>query len=181
MTTSTDRGLLAELDGHDVLAGRASRHGLTLLTRQQRSWPGRSGEQRGQEPGERRPGSRLIATGAVLLFLLGLGLLAVSFAAQYQYVLNERHQHIASLIEAGALDVGMIIFALLAMGLGRAGKPAKIERAAVVACAAGLGPDELRPGRGRGLALGPRLDDAASVPGVRGGPGRADHPAARPR
>lgn len=137
MTTSTDRGLLTELDGHDVLAGRASRHGLTLLTRQRRSWPGRSGEYRGQEPGERRPGSRLIATGAVLLFLLGLGLLAVSFAAQYQYVLNERHQHIASLIEAGALDVGMIIFALLAMGLARAGKPAKIERAAVVACAAG--------------------------------------------
>jgi hypothetical protein len=137
MTTSTDRGLLAELDGHDVLAGRANRHGLTLLTRQRRSWPGRPGEQRAQEPGERRPGSRLIATGAVLLFLLGLGLLAVSFAAQYQYVLHERHQHIASLIEAGALDVGLIIFSLLALGLARAGLPAKIERAAVIGCAIG--------------------------------------------
>ena len=77
MTTRADRGLLAELDGHDVLAGRASRHGLTLLTRQRRSWP-LPGGQHAQEPGERRPGSRLIAAGAVLLFLLGLGLLAVS-------------------------------------------------------------------------------------------------------
>jgi hypothetical protein len=137
MTTSTDRGLLAELDGHNVLAGRASRNGLTLLTRQRRSWPGRLGGQRAQEPGERRPGSRLIATGAILLFLLGLGLLAVSFAAQYQYVLHERHQYIASLIEAGALDVGLIIFSLLALGLARAGLSAKIERAAVIGCAIG--------------------------------------------
>ena len=137
MTTRADRGLLAELDGHDVLAGRASRHGLTLLTRRRRSWPRRPGGRRAQEPGERRPGSRLIATGGALLFLLGFGLLAVSFAAQYQYVLHERHQHIASLIEAGALDVGLIIFSLLALGLARVGLSAKIERAAVIGCAIG--------------------------------------------
>jgi hypothetical protein len=137
MTTRADRGLLAELDGHDVLAGRASRHGLTLLTRQRRSWPRRPASGPTGEPGERRPGSRLIAAGAILLFLLGLGLLAVSFAAQYQYVLHERHQHVASLIEAGALDVGLIIFSLLALGLARAGLSAKIERAAVIGCAIG--------------------------------------------
>jgi hypothetical protein len=69
--------------------------------------------------------------------LLGTGLLAVSFAAQYQYVLRERHQHVASLIEAGALDVGLIIFSLLAIGLARAGLSAKVERAAVMGCAIG--------------------------------------------
>ena len=61
----------------------------------------------------------------------------MSFAAQYQYVLHERHQHVASLIEAGALDVGLIIFSLLALGLARAGLSAKIERAAVIGCAIG--------------------------------------------
>ena len=45
----------------------------------------------------------------------------VSYAAQYRYVLDQRHQHIASVIEAGALDVGLIIFSLLALGLARAG------------------------------------------------------------
>jgi hypothetical protein len=64
-------------------------------------------------------------------------LLAVSFAAQYRYIFAERHQNIASLIEAAALDFGMIIFALLALGLARAGLPAKAERGLVVVCAVG--------------------------------------------
>jgi len=135
MTTSADHGLLAELDGHDVMAGRANRNGLTLLTRKRRSrlqWP-----RRRREPGERRPGSGLIASGGVLLFLLGAGLLAVSYAAQYRYVLDQRHQVVASLIEAGALDIGLVIFSLLALGLARAGLPAKVERTLIVVCAAG--------------------------------------------
>ena len=84
-----------------------------------------------------RPGGALIRTAAVLLFALGLGLLAVSFAAQYAYVDAQRHQHVASVIEAGALDVGMVIFSLLALGLARAGMAAKAERGLIVACAAG--------------------------------------------
>ena len=134
MTTSTERDIRQAVNGHDLLAGHASRDGIQLLTTPHR-WQWRPRERR-----ERRvvkPGSRLIGTGGVLLFLLGLGLLAVSFAAQYQYVLHERHQHIASLIEAGALDVGLIIFSLLALGLARAGLSAKIERAAVIGCAIG--------------------------------------------
>jgi hypothetical protein len=134
---SADRArqlLGADINGRDVVAGHANRNGLTLLTTPHR-WQWRRRERR--ERREVRPGSRLIGTGGVLLFLLGLGLLAVSFAAQYQYVLHERHQHIASLIEAGALDVGLIIFSLLALGLARAGLSAKIERAAVIGCAIG--------------------------------------------
>lgn len=92
---------------------------------------------RGEQDRGERPGGGLIRTAAVLLFALGLGLLAVSFAAQYAYVDAQRHQHIASVIEAGALDVGMVIFSLLALGLARAGLAAKAERGLIVACAAG--------------------------------------------
>jgi hypothetical protein len=65
------------------------------------------------------------------------GLLGVSYAAQYRYILGQRHQHVASLIEAGALDVLLIIFSLLALGLARAGLPAKTERALVLVFATG--------------------------------------------
>src|SRR5260370_15143629 len=129
------------LSGHEVLGGHASQRGTLLITQPRHFWPrlfgGRHQAQARAESQEKRPGRRLIGTGAVLLILLGAGLLAVSFAAQYEYILHERHQHIASLIEAGALDVGLIIFSLLALGLAMAGLPAKVERAAVLACAIG--------------------------------------------
>jgi len=84
-----------------------------------------------------RPGSRLIAVATGLLALLGAALLIVSIAAQYRYVLAERHQSLASGLEAGALDVGMVIFSMLALGLARAGQSARVERGLVVACAGG--------------------------------------------
>jgi hypothetical protein len=130
-------GAPARLDRDDVLAGRANRRGTVLVTQPRHFWPRLFGAGREREVWQARPGSRLIGSGAFLLFLLGTGLLAVSFAAQYQYVLRERHQHVASLIEAGALDVGLIIFSLLAIGLARAGLSAKVERAAVMGCAIG--------------------------------------------
>ena len=40
------------------------------------------------------------------------------------------------MIEALLLDLGMIVFTLLALGLSRAGKPARAERALTLACAA---------------------------------------------
>jgi hypothetical protein len=132
MTTSADRLMLEQLNWRHVKTAHTNAEGTTVVTTPHR-WQWRRPRQRR----EVKPGTRLIATGGVLLFLLGLGLLAVSFAAQYQYVLRERHQHVASLIEAGALDVGLIIFSLLALGLARAGLSAKIERAAVIGCAIG--------------------------------------------
>jgi len=39
-------------------------------------------------------------------------------------------------IEALLLDLGMIVFTLLALGLARAGQPARTERALILACAA---------------------------------------------
>jgi hypothetical protein len=135
LTTDQARQILggsARLNGHGLLGGRANSDSVTLVTVPRRSWSWRR-----REPGEARPGSRLIAAGTVLLFVAMAGLLGVSYAAQYSYILGQRHQHVASLIEAGALDVLLIIFSLLALGLARAGLPAKTERALVLVFAAG--------------------------------------------
>ena len=82
------------------------------------------------------PGGALIAVATGLLFLLGTGLFAVSLNAQYRYVFHAKHQSAMSWVEALALDVGMAIFSLLALGLARAGKPARVERVLIMACAA---------------------------------------------
>ena len=86
---------------------------------------------------DRPPGSVLITAAAVLLGLLAAGLFVVSLAAQYRYVLAEKHQVAPAAIEAVGLDVGMAIFSLLALGLAMAGQSARIERALVIACALG--------------------------------------------
>ncbi len=85
--------------------------------------------------GERAPGSVLIGCAAWLLALVGAGALYVSFSAQRQYVFGARHQDAASIIEAVLLDVLLIVFTLLALGLSRAGKSSRTERALILACA----------------------------------------------
>ncbi len=102
----------------------------------------------GPEPGEqlyasvpragagRAPGSVLVAVAAWLLTLTGGGALFVSFAAQYAYLLTVRRQGVASVIEALLLDLLMIVFTLLALGLARAGQSSRAERALILACAA---------------------------------------------
>jgi len=85
---------------------------------------------------ERAPGSALIAIAAWLLALIGAGALYVSFTAQQRYVFDARHQDVASIIEALLLDLLMIVFTLLALGLSRAGKSSRTERALILACAA---------------------------------------------
>jgi Protein of unknown function (DUF2637) len=84
----------------------------------------------------RAPGSVLIAVAAWLLALIGGGALFVSFSAQYAYIFTVRRQNAASVIEALLLDLLMIVFTLLALGLSRAGKSARAERILILACAA---------------------------------------------
>ncbi|MGH3222637.1 MAG: DUF2637 domain-containing protein [Streptosporangiaceae bacterium] len=84
----------------------------------------------------RAPGSVLIAVAAWLLALTGGGALFVSFTAQYAYLVAARRQAAASVIEALLLDLLMIVFTLLALGLARAGQSARSERALILACAA---------------------------------------------
>ena len=87
--------------------------------------------------GENRlPGSVLIGWAAWLLALIGAGALFVSFSAQYAYVFHVRRQDAASVIEALLLDLLMIVFTLLALGLSRAGKSSRTERILILACAA---------------------------------------------
>jgi hypothetical protein len=85
----------------------------------------------------RKPGSALINSAAVLLALLGVGLFIVSLKAQYTYIFAEKHTGAVSLVEATALDLGLAIFSMLALGLARAGKSARVERGLVLLCAAG--------------------------------------------
>ena len=77
----------------------------------------------------------LISAAAWLLVAIGAGALYVSFDAQRQYVLAVRHHQAASIIEALLLDLLMIVFTLLALGLSRAGKSSRTERALILACA----------------------------------------------
>jgi hypothetical protein len=86
--------------------------------------------------GGRAPGSVLITAAAWLLVAIGGGALYVSFDAQRQYVFAVRHHQAASIIEALLLDLLMIVFTLLALGLSRAGKSSRTERALILACAA---------------------------------------------
>jgi hypothetical protein len=51
-------------------------------------------------------------------------------------VFTVRHHQAASIIEALLLDLLMIVFTLLALGLSRAGKSSRTERALILACAA---------------------------------------------
>jgi hypothetical protein len=86
---------------------------------------------------DRAPGSRLVLAATVLLGLLAAGLFVVTLNAQYKYVYAAKAQSVPSMIEAASLDLGMAIFTLLALGLAMAGQTARIERALIVACAAG--------------------------------------------
>jgi hypothetical protein len=129
---STD--LFEGLNGHDVIGGRQNRRESIIVTRPSH-FRGLRWLRRGQRDG--KPGAGMIAVATGLLFLLGAGLLAVSLAAQYSYLYRQRHQSATSLVEALALDVGMLIFSLLALGLARSGKPAKVERILIMVCAAG--------------------------------------------
>ena len=84
---------------------------------------------------EREPGSVLVTAGMALLAMLDAGLLYVVFAAQDRFIFSVKHQNVASMIQALALDVAMIIFSVLALGLARKGLPANVERALIVVCA----------------------------------------------
>lgn len=82
-------------------------------------------------------GQGLVNTAAVLLGLLDAGLFAVSLKAQYKYIFVAKNDRWPAAIEAVALDAGMVIFSLLALGLARAGQSARVERTLILVCAVG--------------------------------------------
>ncbi len=85
---------------------------------------------------EADPGSAFVTAATAALAGQGAGLLYVSFAAQYAFILSEKPgERAASVIEALMLDMGMIIFSFLALGLAKKGLPARVERALILVCA----------------------------------------------
>jgi hypothetical protein len=83
----------------------------------------------------REPGSGLVSAGMVLLGLLDAGLLYVVFDAQDRFIFSVKQQGPAAMIQALALDLAMIIFSVLGLGLARRGLAANSERACIVVCA----------------------------------------------
>jgi hypothetical protein len=86
---------------------------------------------------ERQPGAILLVCAAVLLLALAAAQGYVSWRAQYGFVFSVKGQLLPSALEALGLDAGAVIFALLGLAHARMGRPARIERALNVACAAG--------------------------------------------
>lgn len=86
---------------------------------------------------ERTPGSGLVLAATGLLGLLAAGLFVVTLNAQFKYIFEAKGQALPAWIEASALDLGMAIFTLLALGLAMAKQSARVERALIVACAVG--------------------------------------------
>ena len=130
---------------------------------------------------DRAPGSVLVSAATILLGLLAAGLFVVSLAAQYRYVFAVKHQSVPSAIEAVGLDVGMIVFSLLALGLAMAGQSARIERALIVICAVTSAGQNYARGGGYVTAQRGCLRDAPAVPGARGRPRSSGGPSTRAR
>ncbi len=86
---------------------------------------------------ERTPGSRLVLAATVLLGRAGRRVVRGDSQCPVQVHFRSQGPAVPSMIEAASLDLGMAIFALLALGLAMAGQPARTERALIVACAVG--------------------------------------------
>ena len=84
----------------------------------------------------RRPGARLIWASTLGLAVLALATFYVSFRAQFTFMYAVKHQDLPALIEALIADVAMVTCSLLALGMARAGQPAKVARLLVVLFAA---------------------------------------------
>jgi hypothetical protein len=81
-------------------------------------------------------GSAFVNAATAALAVEAIGLLYVSFAAQYAYVLREKPgQRAASVIEALMLDTGMVILSVLALGLAKKGLSSRAERTLIMVCA----------------------------------------------
>ena len=80
----------------------------------------------------RRPGARLIWASTAGLAVLALATFYVSFRAQFTFMYAVKHQDLPALIEALIADVAMVVCSLLALGMARAGQPAKVARLLVV-------------------------------------------------
>lgn len=82
--------------------------------------------------GDAKPGMGAIKTAVWLLGVLSGGALVVSFAAQYRWIDGERSDTSTSFVEAGLIDLAMIVCSLLAFGLARNGQKARTPQVLVI-------------------------------------------------
>jgi hypothetical protein len=83
-----------------------------------------------------KPGMGAIKTAVWLLGVLSAAALVVSFNAQYRWILRERSETAFSYMEAGLIDLAMVVCALLAFGLARNGQKARTAQTFVIIFAA---------------------------------------------
>jgi len=89
-------------------------------------------------PGKtRQPGTGLLVIASVLILALAAGMGYVSWFQQFVFIDLAKHAALPSQIQATGLDVGAVSFALLGLAHARMGRPAVIERALNLGCAAG--------------------------------------------
>jgi hypothetical protein len=123
---STDLFDRLGVNGRDIIAGQASEH--VLVTRPSHfkglGWLARLDA-----------GTVLLVFASILLAANAAAMGIVSWHAQYAFVLAEKHQHLASGLEALGLDTAAVIFAIYGIALARLGRRALIERVLVVVCA----------------------------------------------
>ena len=138
------RSNIADLHGYGdlypdvaVFGGHANANGRQVYGRPRRgcTWLERAGT-RAEAP-RASLNSWLLAGASVLLAALAAAMFAVSWHGQYGAVYAERHQHLASGLEALGMDTALVCFALLGIVLARLGRRAVIERVLVVICGSG--------------------------------------------
>ena len=88
------------------------------------------------DKGERQPGKRLVWWAVAFLALLAGVCFYVSYRAQFTFVYGVKRSAAPAVAEAVIPDVGMVICAMLALGMAVTGRAAKTARVLVLAFAA---------------------------------------------
>lgn len=83
------------------------------------------------EPGQGKAklGNGLLIVSSVVLTAIAVAAMVVSFKAQYAFVMAEKHDHLAALLEALILDGGAVVVAMVGLALSLKGMSALVCRA----------------------------------------------------
>ena len=146
-------GLPPEMDGRDVVAATASRNGVRTATIGATAPVGAAGGRQGL--GERDRAAVWLRNAMIALGVLAATAAVVTFAAQYQMVLDYKGMRVIAALEAAIPDVAALVFASLGIALALHGKRAiraRLLNVGAVATSIGMNWLAAAPGW-RGLAI----------------------------